>query len=228
MIPIDQARAIVAALDITVSDNEAVRLAERILADNFCWNVIVRAVLVDYAPTVLRSIYPLERNALLERLHVHPGAVRGATPAPLGTATWVVRKNKFSEKPEIVASCAACSQLMTFVPNPAGGSVPQDLKFSHCGKQEECPESLLYGEYQRALQGPSDADRKYEADVFKERNEQIVQEQARKDRALAARLVGPNNIQVAPPPAPPTDALEIVDSVLVKAENVLKSLKGRK
>jgi len=195
MIPIAQAREIVAALDITVSDAEAVRLAERIISDSFVYNVTLRALLADCAPRSLRQMYPIERNALLERLHVHPGAVRGAVPVPLGTATWVVRKNKYTEKPEIIASCAACSQVMTFVPNPAAGSVPQDFKFNHCGKQEMCPESLLYGEYQRALEGPSDADRAYEATCFAERNKQIVEEQARKDAALARRLMGEKNVQ---------------------------------
>src|SRR5258708_4721835 len=138
MIPIEQGRAIVAALDIQVSDAEAQRLAERILSDNFAYNAILRTLLTEAAPLALRQIRPIERRDLLERLHVHPGAIRGATPPPLGTAAWAVRKNKFTDKPEIIASCAACSQVMTFVPNPAGGYVPQDFKFSHCGKQEVC------------------------------------------------------------------------------------------
>jgi hypothetical protein len=197
MIPTSQAQQIVAALDLQVSDAEAQRLAERILSDNFAYNAILRALLAEAAPLALRQIRAIERRDLLERLHVHPSATRVAAP-PIGTATWVVRKNRYSEKPEIVASCSACNQSVV-VPHFAFNAGISTPTFSHCGKNEAMPSHVIE-EFAQALDGPTDADRAYEAALFKERNKQIVEEQARKDRALTERLVGQNNVQVPPPP----------------------------
>jgi len=217
MIPENQAREIVAALDIAVSDavhfdarfsekqrsaeTQAQHLAERILSDNFCYNVIVRALLAEAAPRALRQISSVQRRDLLERLHVHPGASRGASappaPAPRGT-TWTARRNQYTEKAEIHAFCSACSQsiIIPHFEEPLG---EKPLTFSHCGKNESIPTEVV-AQFYRLRSGPTDADRAFERKVFVDTNKEIVEKQAAKDRALTERLVGPNNIQVPPKP----------------------------
>ncbi len=243
MIPVDKAQRIADALELNLSDSEAQRIAERILDDNLCYNLVIRGLLADCAPLALRQMRSIQRRDLLDRLRVHPGAIKGAA-IPLGTATWAVGRNRITQKPQIMASCAVCNQSMVFVPPylPAAtilalagdpenvlssGYMARDFQFSHCGKVEIVPEKLLYDEYPRMFQGPSDADLAYEAAMLKERNKQIVEEQARKDRALAARLVGSNNPQVAPLPLPPdeNDVGAAIDVAITKIDNVLK---GRK
>ncbi len=246
MIPPAQAQQIVAALDLAASDAEAQRLAERILSDNFCYNEILRALLAEYAPQALRQIRSIQRRDLLERLHIHPrpfsaGATRtpdgtflceeqpgarGATPAPApprGT-TWQARKNQYTDKAEIHAFCSACSQSIV-IPHFEEPLGEKPLTFSHCGKNESIPTKVVT-EFYRLRSGPTDADRAYEYKTFVDTNKQIVESQAAKDRALAQRLVGANNLQVAQPHVP--DELEVIslaDKVIAQAEKLLK--KGR-
>jgi len=170
----------------------------------------------------LQGIHPLEREAVIQRLRI--AGTRTAALTPRGNAIWTVRKGKFSERPVVAAYCTSCSESFVIPARSVNEILAANPKptFSHCGKNEEVPTDIIR-QFAIALGGPSDSDLAWDYQQLHDRNQQIPEEQARKDRAIAARLVGENDPQLGPKPLSAEDSLAAkADAVIKKVEQLFK------